>query len=163
MYNPKAYLRHQFLSLVQALEAYHRRITKTFELPDEEHQQRMSDILAAVGAEHRDWLEEKLRYSNEPGLRKTLREIFDACPDSVAVIVGDRNKDRRGYIHKVWATRNYLTHYDEGPGASGRSLPDSSRAPGVSILSPRRKAARAITKAAIGVVTRRNAPISIAL
>jgi hypothetical protein len=48
-------------------------------------------------------------------------------------------------------------------GASGRSLPDSSRAPGVSILSPRRNAARAITEAEMGVVTRRNAAMRIAL
>jgi hypothetical protein len=55
------------------------------------------------------------------------------------------------------------TGCDQRPGASDRSLPDSSRAPGVSILSPRRKAARAITRAEMGVVTRRNAAMSIAL
>ena len=49
------------------------------------------------------------------------------------------------------------------PGASGRSLPDSSRAPGVSILSPRRKAARAIMKAEMGVVTIKNVAMSTAL
>jgi hypothetical protein len=43
-----------------------------------------------------------------------LREIFDRHPQSVAFIIGDKKKDRKGFIHKVWATRNYLTHYDEG-------------------------------------------------
>ena len=48
-------------------------------------------------------------------------------------------------------------------GILDRSLPDSSRAPGVSILSPRSKAARAITKAEMGVVTSKNAAMRIAL
>ena len=55
------------------------------------------------------------------------------------------------------------TGCDQRPGASVRSLPDSSRAPGVSILSPRSKAARAITKAEMGVVTSKNAAMRIAL
>jgi hypothetical protein len=42
------------------------------------------------------------------------------------------------------------------PALSARPRPDSSRASGVSILSPRRNAERATEKAEIGVVTSRN-------
>lgn len=113
MYAPRAYLRHQFLSLIQALEAYHRRVITTLELPDEEHCRRREGILDAVPDQYKDWLEGKLRYSNEPGLRKRLKEIFDKYPESVAFVVGDNAKRRKGFIHKVWATRNYLTHHDK--------------------------------------------------
>jgi hypothetical protein len=41
--------------------------------------------------------------------------------------------------------------------------PDSSHASGDAILSPRRNAARAITKEEMGVVTSRNTPMRIAL
>ena len=44
-----------------------------------------------------------------------------------------------------------------------RPRPDSSHASSVSILSPRRNAARAITKVEMGVVTSRNTPMRIAL
>ena len=40
VYNPQAFLEQQVLSLVQALEVYHRRIMTTPELPAEEHERR---------------------------------------------------------------------------------------------------------------------------
>jgi hypothetical protein len=113
MYDPRTYPRYQFLGLMQALEAYHRRTTDTRDLPEEEHERRIDSILEAAPEEYRDWLEKKLAYSNEPNLRKRLKEIFGMYPESVAFIVGDRSKDRQRFIDKIGNTRNYLTHHDE--------------------------------------------------
>jgi len=125
IYAPRAYLRQKFLSLIQGLEAYHRRALGTLDLPEEEHQERLEDILDAVPDDHRSWLEGKLGYSNEPSLRKRLKEIFQRDLESVRPIVGDSNKDRDRFMHKVVETRNYLTHFDkskESVAARGEEL-----------------------------------------
>lgn len=113
VYNTQAYLEQQFLSLVQALETYHRRIMVDRNLPEEEHQRRKREILDAVPEEHRNWLEDKLKYSHEPSLRRRLMEIFDRHSEGVASAVGDSRKDRKAFIHKVWLNRNYRTHHDK--------------------------------------------------
>ena len=65
--------------------------------------------------------------------------------------------------HRPRTGERWVAGPSQYSGILGRSLPDSSRAPGVSILSPRSKAARAITKAEMGVVTSKNAAMRIAL
>jgi hypothetical protein len=111
MYNPRAYLRHQFLSLVQGLEAYHRRALVTTEVP-EEHQVRLQEILDSVPNRYRSWLEGELAHSHEPNLRRRLNEILGRDPASVKLILGNR-KDRDSFVHKVVETRNYLNHFDK--------------------------------------------------
>jgi hypothetical protein len=68
---------------------------------------------------------------------------------------GERDTDRRESL----VGRDRSAH--SFPLVSPR--PDSSHASAVSILSPRRNAARAITKDEMGVVTSRNTPMRIAL
>jgi hypothetical protein len=109
LYNPRSYIRHQFLSLIQALEAYHRRVNTSSDLPEEEHAKRIKEILGGAPEEHRKWLEGKLTYSNEPSLRRRLKEIHGRYPESVGSIVGDS----RSFIQKVVTTRNYNTHFDK--------------------------------------------------
>jgi hypothetical protein len=106
-YNPKMYSEHIFLSLVQAIESYHRRTTENRELPQEEHDQRIRDILGGVPDAHKSWLESRLEYSNEPRLRKRLNDVIDRYPG----IIG-KSKDKKQFINNVIDTRNYLTHYD---------------------------------------------------
>jgi hypothetical protein len=94
LYNPSKYLDLNFLTLVQAVEAYHRRANDETDKPPGEHAARMKAILDATPAEHRDWLEEKLRYSNELSLRRRLKLLFaqfsylldDLIPDRKATI-----------------------------------------------------------------------------
>jgi hypothetical protein len=109
LYNPRMYLEHKFLNMVQAIEAYHRRTMKNFELTEEQHKKRIEEILNAVPLEHKDWLENKLAYSNEPNLRKRLKEILEKFADVLDEFIPDNDS----FIHKVATTRNYLTHYDE--------------------------------------------------
>lgn len=109
LYNPRMYLQHQFLNLTQAVEAYHRRTMKNYELPEEEHAKRLEEIIKTAPSEHKEWLNNKLAYSNEPTLRKRLKEIFEMLGISSKEIFSDENH----FISKVVDTRNYLTHYDE--------------------------------------------------
>jgi hypothetical protein len=101
------YMEHTFLSLVQAAEAYHRRRVGNEELPRPEHELRQSEILASVPEKHRQWLANKLEYSNEPTLRKRLRELLDRLAESNVLNI------ERDFIDDVVNTRNYLTHYEE--------------------------------------------------
>jgi hypothetical protein len=115
------YIEHEFLSLVQAVESYHRRRIGGLLLPEEEHKGRVASILAQVPGEYRDWLEKELEYSNEPKLRQRLKELLDNTEKAISPLVGDR----RSFIQKVLETRNYLTHYDpklQGTAAVGVEL-----------------------------------------
>ncbi|MBK5261609.1 MAG: hypothetical protein JJE17_03425 [Peptostreptococcaceae bacterium] len=109
IYNREMFLEQRFLSLVQALESYHRRTRNNSEVEDEKHKIRIDSVLNSVHREHREWLKSKLRYSNEPGLRKRLKELF-AGIDIFENL--ESSKKRRLFISKICDTRNYLTHYD---------------------------------------------------
>jgi len=109
LYNPRMYLEHRFLSLVQAIESYHRRTMKNFELSEEEHEKRIMEILNAVPHGHKKWLRNKLAYSNEPNLRRRLKEILEKFADVLDKFIPKKDS----FINKVVTTRNYLTHYDE--------------------------------------------------
>ncbi len=113
VYNPQAFLEQQFLNLVQALEVYHRRAMATPDVPEVEHERRKEEILDAVPERHREWLEGRLEYSNEPGLSKRLKEIIRQYPESAYPVAGDSSRSRDSFVYKVVATRNYRTHFDQ--------------------------------------------------
>ena len=100
----------QFLTVTQAIEAYHRRIHGGLDLSDGAHSDRLTAILASSPDQHRGWLKEKLRFSNELSLRKRLRNLLEVFPFFMQLVHADPN----GFISKVVDTRNYLTHYSEG-------------------------------------------------
>ncbi|MBC7109281.1 MAG: hypothetical protein H5T41_10980 [Methanomassiliicoccales archaeon] len=100
-----------FLTIVHALEAFHRLKIGGQELPEEEHQKRVKEITDSVPSQWRQWLMEKFKYSNEVSLRARLADI---CEMFIAVanrIIGGK-KDIKHFISTVIDTRNYLTHYD---------------------------------------------------
>ncbi len=113
VYNPNAFLEQRFLNLVQALEAYHRRAMPTTDLPEAQHERRKEEILEAVPERHREWLEGKLEYSNEPSLGRRLKDIIRKYPKATYPVAGENSKDRDSFIYKVTATRNYRTHFDK--------------------------------------------------
>jgi len=119
LYSSSMYLNNEFLNLVQAIESYHRRTMKNCELPKAQHHRRMTGILRGAPNEHREWLEKKLSYSNEPNLRKRLKEILKSCPKSLSQVIGKNARKRNSFVQKIQVTRNYLTHYD-------RSLEDKA-------------------------------------
>jgi hypothetical protein len=121
LYNPSKYLDFNFLALVQAVEAYHRRATDETDQPQAEHEARIKAILDASPPAYRDWLEQKLAYSNELSLRRRLKLLFA----QFSYLLDDLIPDRKAAISAIYDNRNYLTHYDaklRGRAATGARL-----------------------------------------
>jgi len=124
VYNPSAFVEQQFLSLVTALEVYHRRAMSDPD-PSEKHQKRRQEILEAVPEEHRGWLERKLASSHEPFLAQRLHEIFSRHIKVAQAVVGRKKKVRANFIDEVVNARNYRAHFPErleGRAARGAEL-----------------------------------------
>jgi len=114
LYNPRMYLRHQFLSLIQALEAYHRRNFEGKYLPDDDYgrvRKKLEEFIDGlrIDSSFKNALKNKLKYGNEYSLRKRLKEIFRQYKEITDNFI--TNKDV--FINKVVEIRNYLTHYDK--------------------------------------------------
>ena len=109
LYNKDMYLEQRFLSLVQAVESYHRRTRINNEIDPEDHKKRVNAVMESVDDQYKKWIGGRLGYSNEPTLRKRLRELIDECG---ALIKLSSSSQKKSFINKVCDTRNYLTHYD---------------------------------------------------
>jgi hypothetical protein len=81
----------------------------------------MKAVLDAAPPAHRDWLEQKLAYSNELSLRRRLKLLFT----EFSYLLDDVIPDRKAVISAIYDNRNYLTHYDaklRGRAATGARL-----------------------------------------
>lgn len=111
--NSHMYLEHQFLSLIQAIEAFHRRVYKGEYLSAKEYELVYNTLVKAipdwVRDDFKDSLKEKLKYGYEFSLRKRLKEIFDKHHEIIKKFI----KNKGDFIEKVCNTRNYYTHYDD--------------------------------------------------
>jgi hypothetical protein len=131
LYNPRMYLEHRFLSLIQAIESFHQRTYGGDYLSDEDYKKVVYDALVTaipeeVRSDLKDRLKEYLKYGNEFSLRKRLKEIFDKYQEVLNKFIENRD----AFIEKVVDTRNYQTHHDEDLrkcAASGEELYDLSQ------------------------------------
>ena len=130
LYNPRMYLEHRFLSLIQAIESFHQRIHGGEYLSVKEYKPVYDALVRTIP----DWvkkdfkasLESKLKYGNEFSLRKRLKEIFVKYQEVLNKFIENRD----AFIEKVVNTRNYQTHHDEDLrkcAASGMELYDVSQ------------------------------------
>ena len=108
VYNEHSYIEEQFSNIVEALEGYHRSTRDNREVPDADHTRRLDAVLGSAPPEHREWLDTKLRFSNEPSLRKRLTDLIEASGDALEPFL----RDRGAFLQKVLATRNYLVHHN---------------------------------------------------
>ncbi len=112
-YNPSMYLTHEFLSLAQALETYHRRTLGGKYIPDEDYEPQYSDFIDVIKRDtcpdFRESLKAKMMYLNEYSLRRRLKDIIEKYGSCTSVYL--RNVET--FVLDVCNTRNYLTHYDE--------------------------------------------------
>ena len=109
----------QFLSLVQALEAFHRRTSADKYMEKDEFEEIREKLIQQIPKKHRNWFGAKLQYANELSLRNRFKKMTDPFD---RFMCGDR---RKGLIDHIVNTRNYLTHYDsslESKAAKGRLL-----------------------------------------
>lgn len=109
IYNPNLYVENQFLSLVQTLESYHRRMIDKSNSFTEAHQDRLKNILDSVSIEHKAWLEDKLLFSHEPSLLDRLRGILSLTSKTTDPIIGNTEN----LAKKIKNLRNYFTHYND--------------------------------------------------
>jgi ApeA N-terminal domain 1/Apea-like HEPN len=105
LFNPHLYLEVQFLNLVHAIESYHSRTMRDYDLPEKEFEKRKKIIIDSVPNDYKDYVESKLS-SNRPNLAKRLGEVFGKCTEVISNFV----KDTGSVIDKVVKTRNYLIH-----------------------------------------------------
>lgn len=106
-YNPGAYIEPRFLSVVQAVELYHRvRIGSTV-FSEEEFQQRKKKILDSIPEEYRDWVRDQLAVSNEARLSQRVTELYELTKDVTGQLYGNKE----AFVKLVRDTRNYYTHY----------------------------------------------------
>ncbi len=112
-YNPSMYRNHEFLSLAQALESYHRRTSGGKYVSDEDFRSQYDAFLNAIenslDPDFKESLRNKMKYLNDFSLRKRLKIILGQCGDWITLFI----KSPDLFIEDVCNTRNYLTHYDE--------------------------------------------------
>lgn len=110
----KLWLHIEFLSLIQALEGFHRGLIDGNYMPDADYEsvkKALGDAIpAAVGSDHRAALRSRIRYGNQYSLQKRLSELADRLSDPIRLaIFGQLSKVPRQWVD----TRNFYTHWDE--------------------------------------------------
>ena len=117
LYNPSVYQEFKFLSLVQAIETYHRQIYGGKFQPDDVFKNGLykglvSAIPDDVDEDFRISLERgKLKYANEYSLRKRLKLLGEHLTDNINISFLKDKELRSIFADKVADTRNYFTHY----------------------------------------------------
>lgn len=108
------WLHVEFLTLIQALEGFHRGRFSGNYMAESEYDSVKSIISSAipssVASDHRDALRSRIRYGNQISLSKRLNELKECigAPLSSLIISSD------GKVPRSWIdTRNYLSHWDE--------------------------------------------------
>ena len=99
------YLEVRFLSLIQGLEAYHRRASNEKEMDEIEFEKLIENLIELCPEERKEWLRGKLRHGNEVSLRKRIKRFIEPFKD----LFGNEKK-RRKLINRIVDMRNDLTH-----------------------------------------------------
>lgn len=108
------WLHVEFLTLMQALEGFHRASMPglyTSKLDYEAIRQTLSNAIPnTVAPDHKDALKARINYGNEISLRKRL----DALVKRLPIELRQHLLGNDGSVPKNWVdTRNYYTHWDE--------------------------------------------------
>ncbi|MHB1144680.1 MAG: ApeA N-terminal domain 1-containing protein [Thiobacillus sp.] len=108
------WLHVEFLTLMQALEGFHRATMPGLYTTEPEYETIRKTLSNAipntVSPDHKDALKARIKYGNEISLRKRLDALVKRLPIVLRqYILGDD-----GLVPKRWVdTRNYYTHWDE--------------------------------------------------
>ncbi|NSW92460.1 MAG: hypothetical protein HPY74_17680 [Firmicutes bacterium] len=98
-----------FIKITQALEAFSRRMRNNEDLPTELHEERVRKILDSITDQgYKSWLSTLMQYSNEPGLRKRLVELFK----ETNYVFNISNNNMKNIINKIVNARNHFIHFD---------------------------------------------------
>lgn len=101
---------NQFLNIVQAIEAFHRRLRVNKKISEGVYNDMKKEILNSCPEAYKEWLTEKLNFGNEPNLQERLTTLFGELSDEISRhLFADKDE----IIKQTKKTRNYLTHYDK--------------------------------------------------
>jgi hypothetical protein len=111
----------RFQNLVQAAEAYHRRVVGN--RPDSElHDTRSAAVLAAAPEDLRDWLEGILVGAKEYRLAERIEALVSRHAWIAADLIKNRNVHR--WAGRVAMARNFRAHHDPGAPHFGTDVDD---------------------------------------
>ena len=108
-----------FLTLAQALEAFHRRTSDEMHMDEDEFEEIRKTLVNKCPKKERNWFAQKLNYANELTLKNRLQRMIKPFNDFMGGAYSPK------LIDSIKDTRNYLTHYDprlEQKAAKGQSL-----------------------------------------
>ncbi len=103
--NAYPYLEVRFLSLVQGLEAYHRKTSDEKEMDETKFEELVEKLIEQCPAGRKEWLSNRLRYGNEVSLRKRITRLIEPFK----ALFGNKEK-RKKLINRIVDIRNNLTH-----------------------------------------------------
>lgn len=110
-YNQNMPVTYRFLSVMRALETYHRVRFRKYKLPQEEHGERVKEIVSFIPSEydHRQWVNDVLYNSNYVTLRSRIIDLVEEGRPAIDDLVNLSEPFAK------WAkdTRNFYTHRDE--------------------------------------------------
>ena len=114
IHSSKMYMEHKFLSLCQAIEAYHRRVSPgIYQSRDNFMKEIYPALIDAIpdgtDKNYKESIKARLKYLNEFSLRKRLREIIEAHEEVLSILIPKPKK----IIGTIVETRNFFTHYDD--------------------------------------------------
>jgi len=105
-YAPSGFIDSAFLQVVQACEAFHRRLFAGLKIPASDFQTRRDRILAAVDDADRPAVQRALALANEYSLQQRISELLKVVPQDVRKPWGRIGQ----FANRVANTRNALSH-----------------------------------------------------
>ena len=116
VYEPDQYVQSTFLSLVQGLETFHRRLYEGIYVPKAEYGATRKLLVAAIPPQTTPTIVEKLtgmlNWGNEFSLRDRLKELLGSLSQESWAQLTNQSEQQH-FIRTVADIRNYLTHYKE--------------------------------------------------
>lgn len=113
-YNPSMYLQFHFLSLMQAIESFHR-VTRTGKYLNDKEWKPFRDQLAnklpvELDRWHKESLKSRIKYGNEYSLRKRINDLLQSLDENTLSLL---SPSANYFTNDIVNTRHYLTHYDD--------------------------------------------------
>lgn len=102
---------NRFLDVAHAVEVFHRLESDITKFPIDYFEKLKNTAIEAFQElkKERDWMEQLLRYANEPNLRQRLKDLINRYELD---FLFEDNKAKKDFINRAINTRNYYTHYD---------------------------------------------------
>lgn len=98
----------RFLHLAQAAETLHRRSSNDTEMPKDEFNSLLIELLENCPIARQEFVREKFSFANELSLRKRITSLIEPFQE----FFGSQD-EATSFVSKVVHTRNYFTHYNQ--------------------------------------------------